>query len=179
PSAAMRSAVAQYLSGQGLKVGASTSPFLVRASGSSAQVSAAFKTTLHTYQDPQGKTYFANSSAAKLPVSMAGHVLGIVGLSNTVRNRSMVARAKGVIRPNHGSAPASSSSSAADCEQPYPTKQQLFANANYGTPIPFGYGDGPGCQGLTPAQDNSIYGAPNAGARAQGAGVNLAVFELS
>jgi subtilase family serine protease len=176
PSAATRSAVAQYLSGQGLKVGTSASPFLVRASGSSAQVSAAFKTSLHTYQDPQGKTYFANSTAAKLPASMVGHVLGVVGLSNTVRNRSMVERAKGILRPNHSSASASSS---ADCEQPYPTKQQLFAAVNNGVPIPFGYGDGPGCQGLTPSQDNSIYGAPAPRARTQGAGVNLAVFELS
>ena len=42
-----------------------------------------------------------------------------------------------------------------------------------------GYGAGPGCSGLTPSQDNSIYGAPNVGRRGQGAGVNLAVYELS
>src|SRR5215831_14795751 len=179
PSAATRSAVAQYLSGQGLKVEASASPFMVRASGSSAQVSAAFKTTLRTYRNPQGKTYFANSTAAKLPAGMAGHVLGVVGLSNTVRNRSMVERAKGVIRPSRGSAPSSAPSSA-NCEQPYPTKAQLFQSAK-GVPLPpgSGYGDGPGCQGLTPSQDNSIYGAPDAGARAQGTGVNLAVIEYS
>src|SRR5215467_1913197 len=132
PSAATRSAVAQYLSGQGLKVEASASPFLVRASGSSAQVSAAFKTTLHTYRNAQGKTYFANSTVAKLPAGMAGRVLGVVGLSNTVRNKSMVERAKGVLRPNHASASAPASSSA-DCEQPYPTKQQLFDAVNNGT----------------------------------------------
>ena len=45
--------------------------------------------------------------------------------------------------------------------------------------FPFGYGGGPGCNGLTPSQDNSIYDAPNVGARGQGAGVNAAVFELS
>jgi kumamolisin len=32
---------------------------------------------------------------------------------------------------------------------------------------------------LTPSQTNSIYGAPNVGARGEGAGVDLAVFELS
>ena len=45
--------------------------------------------------------------------------------------------------------------------------------------FPFGYGAGPGCSGLTPSQDNSIYDAPNGGPRVQGAGVNAAVFELS
>ncbi len=35
------------------------------------------------------------------------------------------------------------------------------------------------CVGLTPSQDNSIYGAPDLGSSAKGAGVNLAVFELS
>jgi kumamolisin len=45
--------------------------------------------------------------------------------------------------------------------------------------FPYGYGGGPGCSGLTPSQDNSIYGAPNLGPIAQGAGVNFAVFELS
>ena len=48
-----------------------------------------------------------------------------------------------------------------------------------GNPIPFGYGDGPGCQGLTPAQTNSIYGAPTASPRTTGKGVTIAVFELS
>jgi subtilase family serine protease len=65
------------------------------------------------------------------------------------------------------------------CEQPYPTVAQQFANANSGTAIPFGYGDGPGCQGLTPAQDNSIYGAPPATPRTTGKGATMGVFELS
>ena len=50
---------------------------------------------------------------------------------------------------------------------------------NSGTPIPFGYGGGPGCQGLTPSQDNSIYGAPHVGPRGKGRGVNIGLFELS
>ncbi len=45
--------------------------------------------------------------------------------------------------------------------------------------MPFGYGGGPGCSGLTPSQTNSIYGAPAASPATQGAGVNAAVFELS
>ena len=59
------------------------------------------------------------------------------------------------------------------------TGQQLAALVDYGVGFPYGYGGGPGCNGLTPSQDNSIYGAPDLGARGQGEGVNLAVFELS
>jgi subtilase family serine protease len=174
PAAATRSALASYLKGQGLKLQASSSPFLLRAFGSSAQVSAAFKTSLKTYRDPKGKTYFSNASTVKLPVSMVSHVLGVVGLSNTVREQSMVQRAPSTIRPSGHAA-----SSAPSCEEPYPTAAQFFANVNNGTPIPFGYGAGPGCQGLTPSQDNSLYGAPSAGPAGKGKGVNLAVFELS
>jgi kumamolisin len=50
---------------------------------------------------------------------------------------------------------------------------------NNGVGFAFGYGAGPGCSGLTPSQDNSIYGAPDLGPGGQGAGVKLAVFELS
>jgi subtilase family serine protease len=174
PAATTRSALARYLRGQGLKVTVSSSPFLLRATGSSARVSAAFRTTLRTYRNPEGKTYYANSSAAKLPVGMVRNVLGVVGLANTVRNRSMVQRAKDTIRPN-----GSAASATPNCEEPYPSTAQLFADVNNNVPIPFGYGGGPGCQGLTPSQDNSIYGAPHAGPRARGKGVNLAVFELS
>src|SRR5690242_19011355 len=46
PTAAQRNAVASYLRHAGLTVRPSSSPFLVRASGSSARVSAAFHTTL-------------------------------------------------------------------------------------------------------------------------------------
>jgi kumamolisin len=50
---------------------------------------------------------------------------------------------------------------------------------NDGTNFPAGYGGGPGCNGLTPSQTNSIYGAPEFGPIGKGRGVKLAVFELS
>jgi len=174
PKSAARAAVASYLRSAGLTVTKSASPFLVRASGSSRLVSAAFRTTLSTYIDPHGVRYFANSSAVRLPSTLARGVLGVVGLSNTVRERSMIARAKGTIRPA-----GKPSGSSASCEAPYPTRAQLFAAVNNGTGFPFGFGGGPGCNGLTPDQTNSIYGAPSAGRRGKGAGVDLAVFELS
>jgi subtilase family serine protease len=175
PTAAHRSSVASFLRNAGLKVVSSPSPFLVRATGPSAKVSAAFGTSLRSYTNKAGRSYFQNSTAIRVPASMAGYVQGVTGLTNTIRSHSMAQRAKNVARPaaKHGK------KAAADCEAPYPTAAQQFASVDNGAPIPFGFGDAPGCQGLTPSQDNSIYGAPNGGPRVKGKGVNLAVFELS
>lgn len=168
PSNAQIAAIADYLQASGLVVEQSSSPFLLRASGSSSMVASAFRTTLSTYRNPKGITYFSNASAVQLPTSLASGVLGVVGLSNTVRMRSQV------VLPLKHTSPSTPS-----CETPYVTTAQLLAAVNYGTPFPYGYGGGPECTGLTPSQDNSIYGAPNLGPRGKGAGVNLAVFELS
>jgi subtilase family serine protease len=174
PTPATRNAVIAYLKASGLKIQRSSSPFLVRAVGSSQRVSAAFKTTLSTYRDPHGVKYFSNSSAVRLPASIAPRVTGVIGLANTVRERSNIMRAKNIARPS-----GKVSGQATCSQEPYPTAQQFFNAFNLGDGIPFGYGDGPGCQGLTPAQDNSIYGAPHVGPRGQGKGVNIAVFELA
>jgi len=174
PTAATRAAVARYLSSQGLKIQRSSSPFLVRATGSSQQVSAAFRTTLSTYRNPRGVRYFSNSTAVRLPAALARSVFGVIGLSNTVREHAMVMRAPRTSRPA-----GKSSGSPTSCEAPYPTTAQLFNAVNNGIGFPFGFGGGPGCNGLTPSQDNSIYGAPHVGPRGKGAGVNIAVFELS
>jgi subtilase family serine protease len=172
PTAATRAAVGRYLASQGLKVQRSSSPFLVRASGSSQRVSAAFHTTLSNYRNTRGVRYFSNSSAVRLPASLAGRVLGVIGLSSTVREHSMVQRPKGTL-------PVGKSAKPASCEAPYPTAQQLFDAENGISGFPFGFGGSPGCNGLTPSQDNGIYDAPHVGPRGQGAGVNIAVFELS
>jgi subtilase family serine protease len=170
--------VENYLTSTGLKVEPSGSPFLVRAAGTSALVSSAFRTTLNTFKDPQGKTYFANSTPVYMPESLSGVTMGVIGLTNTVREattaKPVKTRVNSIKRAADTKTPKSSS-----CEEPYPTVAQQFAQVNDGTPIPFGYGGGPGCQGLTPSQTNSIYNAPNAGAKAKGQGVTLGVFELS
>jgi len=174
PAPATRAAITGYLSKSGLTVQSASSPFLVRATGSSQEVSAAFRTTLRSYKDSRGTRYFSNSTAARLPSNLVLSVQGVIGLSNTVRERSSVARAKTVTRPA-----GRPSGSIAGCEDGYPSRQMLFDLVNHGTPFGAGYGGGPGCSGLTPAQDNSLYGAPNVGPRGKGSGVNLAVFELS
>jgi kumamolisin len=180
PTAATRDAVAAYLRGEGLAVSSTNSPFLIRAIGSSAKITAAFHTDLSKYVDPQGTAYYSNSASVRLPASVASAVQGVIGLSNTERLQSSVAR------PVTGKAAKASTKSAeakpsspASCETGYVTTTELFDLVNNGTGFSYGYGGGPGCSGLTPAQTNSMYGAPFSSPRTQGAGVTAAVFELS
>jgi subtilase family serine protease len=170
PSAVRRAAIAKYLQARGLSVAATDSPFLIRATGSSAEISAALRTRLSTYTD-KSATFFANSTAAAMPTTLAQGVLGVVGLSNTVRIRSDITP--------RTAAPSAATSSASGCELHYPTVAQLITVASTGSQPPVGYGAAPGCNGLSPSQENSIYGAPGVGAQGKGQGVSLAVFELS
>ncbi len=178
PTTATRDAVDAYLRGQGLAVSSTDSPFLIRATGPSAKITAAFHTDLSKYVDPKGVRYFSNSASVRLPASIASAVQGVVGLTNTVRLQS------GAVRPATGKATAkekaaAQSSSSASCETGYVTTTELFDLVNNGTGFPYGNGGGPGCSGLTPTQTNSLYGAPSASPRTEGAGVTAAVFELS
>jgi len=185
PLPATIKSVDNYLASTGLKVEPSDSPFLVRASGASSLVSNAFRTTLNTFKDPQGKTYFANSTPVWMPNSLSGVTTGVIGLTNTVRqvtNATPIKVKKGwqdEIKRPAGAKKSTVSSASPSCEAPYPTVQQLFSLVNDGTSFPVGYGAGPGCSGLSPSQTNSIYNAPSIGARGKGQGVTLGLFELS
>jgi subtilase family serine protease len=176
PTPAARQAVAKFLGGSGLKIVPSGSPFLVRATGTSAQVSSTFHTSLSMFKDPKGTKYFANSTPVYLPSSIAGAALGVIGLTNTQRDTQ---NAVHVRHFNNTFRSGAKASSASNCETPYPTVQQLISERVGGNALNLGYGAGPGCSGLTPSQENSIYGAPSRGASAKGKGVNIAVFELS
>ncbi|HEY5394936.1 MAG TPA: S53 family serine peptidase [Trebonia sp.] len=173
PTTATTNAVAAYLTGEGLTVTAGSSPFLLEASGSSRKITAAFHTSLRNYVDRKGKRYFSNSSSVRVPASIASAVVGVVGLTNTVRLQSSA------VRPATSTAAKKSSSSAASCETGYVTTAELFDLVSNNTGFPYGYGGAPGCGGLTPSQTNSMYGAPSASPRTEGAGVTAAVFELS
>jgi subtilase family serine protease len=170
PSRATVQAMTAYLRGKGLTVQRTVTPFLLRAVGSSAQIEAAFATTINNYRNAQGVHFYSNATSASVPASLASSVLGVVGLTNTVRLQAedQLAPAQST---GHGKGEPS-------CEIPYPTTlaelQAIPANGPFN-----GYGGGPGCSGLTPSQTNSIYNAPKAGPRAKGAGANVAVFELS
>jgi subtilase family serine protease len=172
PSQATVQATTAYLQGEGLTVARTSTPFLLRAIGSSAQIDGAFATTVDNYRNAKGVSFYSNSTPASVPASLVSSVLGVVGLTNTVRLQSQTSLE---------AAPAGSAGHVGgepSCEIPYPTTlaqlEAIPANGPYN-----GYGGGPGCSGLTPSQTNSIYNAPNAGPRAQGAGANVAVFELS
>ena len=90
PTPAARDAVTKFLSGSGLTVVQSGSPFLVRATGSSAQIQRTFHTTLNTFKDSHGTSYFANSTPVYMPSAIAGAALGVIGLTNTVRDATHV-----------------------------------------------------------------------------------------
>ena len=174
PTTATTNAVAAYLRSQGLTVSSTDSPFLLQASGSSAKITAAFHTNLRNYVDRKGTRYFSNSASVRLPASIASAVSGVVGLTNTVRLQSLA------VRPAAASkAGSTSSSSSASCETGYVTTAELFDLVTNNVGFDYGYGGGPGCGGLTPSQTNSMYGAPSASPRTEGAGVTAAVFELS
>jgi subtilase family serine protease len=167
PPSAELAAVTAYLRGAGLHVAPTNSPFLIRVTGSSAKITAAFHTTLRSYVDQRGIRYFANSVPVSLPSSIAGGVEGVVGLTNTVREHSMIAR------------PLGKTAAAPNCEAGYPTTTELFNYIIQGENFPVGYGGAPGCTGLTPQQTDSIYGAPAASPATEGQGVTAAVYELA
>ncbi len=173
PAFATRAAVSRYLTARGLSVVRSGSPFLVRAVGSSQQVSAAFRTHLTNYRNSRGQRFFANSSAVHLPAALAARVFGVIGLTNLVREHDLV------MRPKPAAGPAGRHGHSSSCETGFPTDAQLAGLFINGTAFASGYGAGPGCSGLTPSQTNSIYNAPNVGQAGQGAGQTLALFELS
>ncbi len=170
PSRATVQAMTAYLRGKGLTVQSTVTPYLLRAVGSSAQIDAAFATTINNYRNAKGVKFYSNNTLASVPDSLASSVLGVVGLTNTVR-----------LQPAYQLAPAGSAGHGGgepSCEIPYPTNLAELQAIPLDGPFN-GYGGGPGCSGLTPSQTNSIYNAPHAGPRAKGAGANVALFELS
>jgi kumamolisin len=63
-------------------VAGSSSPTLLLAVGTVAQVEAALHTTINTYQTADGQQYFANSSTVQIPAKLSGNVIGTLGLTN-------------------------------------------------------------------------------------------------
>src|ERR1700733_6683425 len=131
PSSAQVAALTSYLQASGLVVEQSSSPFLLRVSGPSNVLEAAFKTTFRNYRNPRGVTYFSNASAVQLPTILASGVRGVVGLSNTVRMHPHVRPMKQASFSESGLNSAGKTPSG--CETPYLTVAQLFAYVNNNT----------------------------------------------
>jgi subtilase family serine protease len=146
PERSVRASVENYLRRNGMTVVDSSSPFLVRATGTSGQVSGAFSTSIDSYRAPSGQTFFAQAAPVRIPATLAGAVTGVIGLDDTAEEIPLD------IRSASGTSPVTH------------------------------YGAGPEGSGLTPSQLDGIYdagAAVTAGARGQGKGVTMAVFELS
>jgi len=72
-----------YLASHGLKVGQVTANGLtLTASGSATQIEKAFGTTIGTFRDRAGKSFYANTAAPQLPAAIASAVTDVSGLSN-------------------------------------------------------------------------------------------------
>ena len=124
PTAAARSAVVRYLARSGLVVRSSSSPFLVRATGSSTRVSAAFRTTLRTLPGPPRREVFLQLHGRQAAQQHGAQRAGRDRAVQHDRERSMTQRAKTVIRP--AGKPAAS---AASCENGYPSAQTLLTSS--------------------------------------------------
>jgi len=150
PSKTEVAALKSFLRGKGLTIAPADSPFVLRATGTTAQVEKALATHVTDYVTPDGTKFFANDQAAFLPASLVGTVSGVAGLSNTSRAKTRYIRTSDAAK-------------------------------QAGVAVPQ-YGAGPNGSGLTPSQLSSLYSADSvhaAGARGNGAGKTLAVFELS
>jgi subtilase family serine protease len=156
PSSATVAAVDSYLRGAGLTLEQVASPFLVRASGPTADVERAFGTGIENYRNATAGSFYANTSAVSLPRRLVSSVIGVAGLSSLVREHPMLVPPGATGRAQDLMLPAS--------HRPH-------------------YGAGPQGSGLTPTQIDSIYGARRlyraAGGRGRGRGVVIGVFELS
>jgi pseudomonalisin len=85
PTAAEAGAVSTYLSAHGFRsVQVSTNRLLVSATGTAADAESAFDTTLATYRQ-DGRVVWANASPVRVPSSLSGIVVGVLGLNSVFR----------------------------------------------------------------------------------------------
>src|SRR5579863_1165548 len=85
PGASQIAQVRSYLVQSGLTVISSPTPFLVRATGTTTQVEAAFHTTINDYIAANGQSFFQNDTVVQIPLSLSGLVVAVTGLSNSAQ----------------------------------------------------------------------------------------------
>jgi kumamolisin len=128
PSASERAQVTSYLQSQGLQIVASSSPFLIRAAGTTAQMETAFGTQVTDYVASNAAPYYANATSIKVPLDLSGIVTGVVGLTNTVREHPnyitalAAAQHRGVPVPRYGAGPGGSGLTPSQTESLYNAK---------------------------------------------------------
>jgi subtilase family serine protease len=100
PTQAQSDAVVAYLQQQGFTgVRTSDNRVLVTATGTAAQVSSAFNTTMSSFT-AGGRTVFANTSPAQVPTSLAGTVGAVLGLNSVGTMTTPLARTSATNPPS-------------------------------------------------------------------------------
>lgn len=151
PTAAQIAQVRSFLTQAGLRTIDTSTPFLVRAVGTVAQIEAAFHTHLSTYTAANGRHFFQNDSPVQVPANLGSLVLAVTGLTNTIN-----------LHPSY-----------------LTTNQAAVAPATTGPP-PYGGGPGGSgltpSQINSLYGNNEVQ---KLGARGKGKGATLALFELT
>jgi subtilase family serine protease len=86
---------------------------IIDASGTVAQIEAAFKVTISDYQDPTGGIVAQADSAPTLPANVAGYIQAIIGLDNIIQLKTHMVAAPA---PDTGAAPAAPTTGAVGCD---------------------------------------------------------------
>jgi len=106
--------VSSFLGKAGLQVIASPSPFLVRATGTTAQIETAFHTHISDYVAANGQSFFQNDTNLQIPASLSNLVVAVSGLSNTAKlhpsyvTTHTAAQKAGRAVPHYGAGPGGS-----------------------------------------------------------------------
>ena len=114
PSASQIAAVTTFLKSGGLRIASTPSPFLVRATGTTAQVGTLLHTSITDYTAASGQQFFQNATAVQIPTSLKNLILAVSGLTNTGKlhpnyiTTRQAAQAQGKATPNYGAGPGGS-----------------------------------------------------------------------
>ncbi len=150
PTSAQIAQVTTYLKAQGMTIGTTPSPFLVRASGTAAQVQNAFRTKINNYVAANGEHFYRNDTSVQVPTSLNGLVQSVAGLTDTAYEHTHIV-----------------------------TTEQAAKNAGRAVPK-YGAGPGgSGLVPSQVASLYGATDVYKLGSRGQGKGATLAVFELS
>jgi subtilase family serine protease len=168
PTAASVARVKDFLASAGLTVtGVAAGNRWVSAKGSTAKVNAAFGTVLKTYTY-QGHKLRAPSSDVTVPATVAGDVLAVSGLSQTIAKPNVVLPNDTIATGKTAAAAAATSPCSTYWNQYQQTMPEAYGKTSFPTYI---------C-GYTPSQLRSAYGvSQNVTAGQSGHGVKVGIID--
>ena len=170
PTASDVSKVTSYLQSMGLSnVQVASNNLIISATGSAAQVSKAFNTTLHAYSI-NGVSAYANTSPAYVPSALNGIVIAVLGLNNV--KAAAVSPHVGTVKINHAAVTASAP--APQPESPCQVSSVYIVGLPSPQPIPTPQAYTTGCpRNYTPSDYWRAYDANTTPAAS---GVNIAIM---